>query len=76
MKIRISTDSTADIPVSLQQELDIRVLPLTIETAEGQEWLDGIEERLDYGHWYAGHYHTEKDIDKLSILFEGIREWK
>ena len=41
-----------------------------------EEWLDGIEERLDYGHWYAGHYHTEKDIDKLSILFEGIREWK
>ena len=41
-----------------------------------EEWLDGIEKRLDYGHWYAGHYHTEKDIDRLSILFEGIREWK
>ena len=41
-----------------------------------EEWLDGIEQRLDYGHWYAGHYHTEKDIDRLSILFEGIREWK
>ena len=47
MKIRISTDSTADIPVSLQQELDIRVLPLTIETAEGQEWLDGIDVTTD-----------------------------
>ncbi len=41
-----------------------------------EKWLDTIEERTEYGHWYAGHYHTEKDIDRLTILFEGIREWK
>ena len=38
-------------------------------------WLDSIEERLEYKHWYAGHYHTEKNIDKLSIMFESIREF-
>ena len=32
MRIRIATDSTADIPVSLREELDIAVLPLTIIT--------------------------------------------
>lgn len=37
-------------------------------------WLDSIEERLDYGKWYAGHYHTDKTIDKLTLMFNDIRE--
>lgn len=32
-------------------------------------WLDGIEERLTYGKWYCGHYHTEKKIGRLRIMF-------
>ena len=39
-------------------------------------WLDSIEDRLTYKHWYAGHYHTEKDIDQLTLLFESIREFR
>ena len=39
-------------------------------------WLDSIENRLTYKHWYAGHYHTEKDIDRLTLLFESIREFR
>lgn len=35
-------------------------------------WLDGIEERLDYGKWYCGHYHTEKKIDSVEIMFENF----
>lgn len=42
MKIKISTDSTADIPKSMCQELDISVLPLTILT-EDHEYRDGID---------------------------------
>ncbi len=38
-------------------------------------WLDSIEERLSYKYWYAGHYHTEKEIDRLTLLFESIREF-
>ena len=41
-----------------------------------ETWLGIIEERLTYKHWYAGHYHTEKDIDRLTLLFESIREFK
>lgn len=37
-----------------------------------EEWLDKIEDRLDYGKWYCGHYHTEKKIDKLEIMFENF----
>ncbi len=41
-KIRIGTDSTADIPRSLCQELDISVLPLTILAGE-REYRDGVD---------------------------------
>lgn len=37
-----------------------------------EEWLDGIEERLKYGKWYCGHYHTEKKIDRLQIMFNAF----
>lgn len=33
-------------------------------------WLDEIEDKLEYDKWYCGHYHTEKRIDKLQILFD------
>ena len=34
-----------------------------------EEWLDSIEDRLEYSKWYCGHYHTEKKIDRLQIMF-------
>lgn len=41
-KIKISTDSTSDIPASFREELNISVLPLTI-LAEGKEYRDGVD---------------------------------
>ena len=41
-KIKISTDSTSDIPASLREELNISVLPLTI-LADGKEYRDGVD---------------------------------
>ena len=41
MNIKISTDSTADIPVELLNEFNISALPLTINLEEKQ-WLDGV----------------------------------
>lgn len=40
-----------------------------------EEWLDHIEEKLSYQKWYCGHYHTEKKIDKLEIMFENFDEF-
>ena len=37
-----------------------------------EEWLDGIEDRLDYGEWYCGYYHTEKKVDRVEIMFENV----
>lgn len=30
------------------------------------------EDRLDYGKWYCGHYHTEKKVDRGEIMFENF----
>lgn len=37
-----------------------------------EEWLDGIEDRLEYEKWYCGHYHTEKKVDRMEIMFENF----
>ena len=41
-----------------------------------EDWLDSIEDRLDYKRWYCGHYHTEKVIDRLRFLYESIEEFR
>jgi len=40
-----------------------------------ETWLDTIEERIQYRKWYCGHYHTEKQIDRLEFLFGSIKEF-
>lgn len=37
-------------------------------------WLDTIEEKLNYQKWYFGHYHGEKIIDKMEMLFHNIKK--
>lgn len=39
-----------------------------------ERWLGKIESRLAYDSWYAGHYHTSKEVDKLVIMFEDYRD--
>lgn len=37
-----------------------------------EEWLERIENKLMYRHWYAGHYHVNKRIDDVTLLFDDI----
>lgn len=37
-----------------------------------EEWLDRIEEKLDYRKWYCGHYHTEKIVKRLELMFQNF----
>ena len=39
-----------------------------------EEWLDKIEEQVNYEKWFCGHWHTNKKIDKLVFLFEDFVE--
>lgn len=38
-----------------------------------EHFLDEIEESIDYDKWYCGHYHTEKQIDKIEFMFGRIK---
>ena len=35
-----------------------------------ERWMDEIEHKLDYGRWYAGHFHTTKIADKLRLMYQ------
>lgn len=39
-----------------------------------EDWLDTIEDKLQYDKWYCGHWHTNKTIDKMVFLFEDFVE--
>ena len=41
----------------------------TVDTST-EEWLDGIERRLNYERWYAGHFHTVKETGKLRLMYK------
>lgn len=38
-----------------------------------ERWLDSIEDRTDYKAWYCGHWHTNKDVDKIHFLFHDVK---
>ena len=38
-----------------------------------EKFLDRVEKSIDYDKWYCGHYHTEKQIDKLEFMFGRIK---
>lgn len=37
-----------------------------------EDWLDTIEQALDYDAWYCGHYHTEKQDGRLKFMYRSI----
>lgn len=36
-------------------------------------WLGKIEKKIDYEVWLCGHYHVDKEIDKIHMLYHSIR---
>ena len=41
-----------------------------------EHFLDKVEESVQYDKWYCGHFHTEKEIDKMEFMYESIKEFK
>ena len=39
-----------------------------------ESFLDKIEELVNYDSWIAGHFHTNKTVDKMRFLFDDIIE--
>lgn len=40
----------------------------TVDTTT-EKWLDRIEETTDYIVWYCGHWHINKQVEKIRFLF-------
>lgn len=38
-----------------------------------EEWLDKIESQYEYDNWLCGHWHTDRQVDKLHFLYD---TWK
>ena len=41
-----------------------------------EEFLDEIENITQYQKWYYGHYHTDKQVDKIRFMMNDIEELK
>ncbi len=39
-----------------------------------ERWLDTIEQRLTYKHWYAGHFHIDSQEGSVKIMFKRIEK--
>ena len=40
-----------------------------------EDWLGMLESRIFYNHWYCGHFHIEKRVEKLRFMYEEIEEF-
>lgn len=40
-----------------------------------EKWLQEIHEKLDYSYWFAGHFHCDRTVDKITILYNDFREF-
>ena len=38
-----------------------------------EEWLGDLEKKLTYTVWFCGHYHIDKEIDRVCMLYGNIR---
>lgn len=40
-----------------------------------EDWLDDIENRITYNHWYFGHFHQNKNIgESVTVLYDKVVE--
>lgn len=37
-----------------------------------EHWMDEVKQNCEYKKWYFGHYHGEKEADKLIMLYHSI----
>ncbi len=54
------------------QEAFLRGIDQSLVDKSTEEWLGTLESRLTYQKWYAGHFHTEKKIGRLEIMFNNF----
>lgn len=64
---------TAPLKYEPREEFIPSINPLFVDKST-EQWLDSIEDRVQYERWFLGHYHCDKHIDRITILFEEYEE--
>ena len=53
-------------------EVFISGIDQTTVDSSTEEWLDTIEESIEYQKWYCGHFHTAKKTHRMQFMYEDI----
>ncbi len=56
-------------------DLFIKGLDQSTVDSSTEEWLGKIEEKLQYKQWYAGHYHCDRDVERLKIMYRKVAKF-
>lgn len=59
----------------LPREMFIERIDQSTVDNSTEYFLDEIEDSTDYNLWYCGHYHTDKEIDKIIFMFHKIEKF-
>lgn len=68
--------------MSTHQNIELKRKPKKVKTKKlfipdvdrsTEEWLSKIERNLNYKVWFCGHYHIDKELDKVNMLYHEIR---
>ena len=66
------------VPLKYERELEDLFLPSIDQSMvdkSTEKFLDKVEDKIMYDHWYFGHYHASFDLtDKVTILFNEFIE--
>lgn len=62
---------THTAPISIIEKLLIETEKISDPTAS---MLEFIAENLNFTHWYFGHFHVDKDIEKYTALYRRIKK--
>ena len=69
---------THTIPLKYERELEYLFLPSIDQSTVNksmEKFLDKVEDRVTYDHWYFGHYHDDNDFSPtLTILYNNVVE--
>ena len=56
-------------------EVFIRGLNQNLVDKNMESWLNEVEGKVNYKNWYAGHFHTDKDLNNgFEFLFKSVKE--
>ena len=56
----------------LPSEMFLPMIDQSTVDKSTEKWFDCIEDRVAYDRWYCGHYHTDKQTDKIRFMLNDI----